>query len=324
MPGCDWPLVSVCIPAYQGAEWIAGAIDSVVQQDYENLEILISDDGSRDGTVATARRFGDPRIRVLASKHLGMARNWNRCLQASRGDYIKFLMQDDRLRPGCVSRMVALMLKHPSMGIAFSPRLLDVENASDPAAMQWLRRYDAIHERLGDLLDVNQGRALFDAFRSRGFRDNWIGEPTVVMVRRHALQRVGLFNVRLQQVTDLELWLRLAFFYDVGFIPEPLATFRVHARSASFTNLREGLDGRIERLWLLAGLRAHPEIRAALGWDTEVLAWSLVLGSAARTGKLLIDGRIRAFLANACQLRDYLWFQIAGRSVDLHEPLAAK
>jgi glycosyltransferase involved in cell wall biosynthesis len=300
------PLVSICIPSYQGRGWIRDSIASALGQDYPRIEVVVSDDCSADGTAEAAESVGDERVHVVRSdRRLGMAGNWNRSVQLARGDHIKPLMQDDALDPACVSRMVDVLERAPSAGFVFASRRIEVVDAADPQAARLAGKLRSLQARLGPLEEVNDGRAVFDAMRRTGFRGNWIGEPTAVMVRREAFARVGLFNVRLRQLTDLEMWLRLAFFYDVGFVPETLATFRLHPGSATSGNAAAG-DAWLDRPWLVEGLRAHPEIRPALGPLTETRVWAVTLGA---EGKRLLTSRGRGRHAYPSQLRAYLRYR---------------
>ncbi len=238
------PSVSICIPTYQGSRWIRDSIASALAQDYPRVEVVVSDDQSTDGTAEAAEAVADERVRVVRSdRRLGMAGNWNRSVQLARGDYIKFLMQDDLLDPTCVSRMATVLTRHSSVGFVFAQRTIAVEDPADAGSVRLARKLQKLPARLGALREVNDGRAIFHAMRRTGFRGNWIGEPTAVMVRRDALRRVGLFNTRVRQLTDLEMWLRLAFFFDVGFVPAPLATFRLHRTSATSANAAAGTPG---------------------------------------------------------------------------------
>jgi glycosyltransferase involved in cell wall biosynthesis len=261
---------------------------------------VVSDDHSTDGTAEAAEAISDDRVRVVRSdRRLGMAGNWNRSVQLARGDYIKFLMQDDALDPTCVTRMASILAANRSVGFVFSLRTIEVDDPADAGSVHLARKLAALPWRLGTLEEVNDGRAIFEAMRRTGFRGNWIGEPTAVMVRRDALRRVGLFNGRLGQLADLEMWLRLAFFFDVGFVPASLATFRLHSSSTTSANAAAG-DAWLDRPWLLEGLRAHPEIRPTLGWETQARAWAVTLGA---EGKRLVTHRGRGRYAYPSQLR---------------------
>jgi len=313
------PAVSVCIPTFDGAPWIRQAIESALAQDFADLEVVVCDDSSADDTVQLARQVDDERLRVVANpERVGMARNWNRSILESKGAYIKFLMQDDRLEPGCVGRMLEVIDGSPGIGMVFCPRQLELDEPGDPASLLFLQRFGELHTRLGPLARVNDGQALFAAMQRDRFRDNMIGEPTAVMVSREALVGLGLFNSRLHQLTDHEMWLRIAYFYQVGFVSEPLATFRIHGRSASVSNERSGSDW-LDRLWLLEGLRMHPEIRTRLSTRAGARVRLLTYANA---GKRLVTDGPRAMPSHLRELGQYLRFRLRRRRGDvLHEPL---
>jgi hypothetical protein len=215
--------------------------------------------------------------------------------------------------------MLDVMTADPRVGLVFSPREVQLDDPEDPVSILWQQRFEILHTPLAPLSRVNSGRAIFERLRDGQFRHNWIGEPTAVMLRRRALVRVGLFNVRLRQLADLEMWLRIAFFYDIGFVPEELATFRVHRRSASVANERTGTAW-LDPVWLFEGLREYPEIRTALGSTTEALIWLYVLGS---TGKRLIGNAAGTMWPQTSDLRNYLRFRFGRDRGSLHEALTA-
>jgi len=318
-PAARRPTASVCIPAFNGAPWIREAIDSALAQDFTDLEVVVCDDASADETVELAMQVDDPRVRVVANRdRVGLASNWNRSVLESRGAHIKFLMQDDRLAPGCIGRMLEVANGSPEIGMVFCSRQLEFDEPDDPASVVFLERFGELHSRLGTLARVNDGQALFAAMQRDRFRDNMIGEPTAVMVSREALARLGLFNSRLHQLTDHEMWLRIAYFYQVGFVSEPLATFRIHARSASVSNERSGSDW-LDRVWLLEGLRTYPEIRKRLSGPAGARVRLLTY---ANVGKRLITDGPRAMPSHLRELGQYLRFRVRRRGGDLlHEPL---
>lgn len=258
------PRVSICIPSYQGAPWIRDAVRSALAQTMRDIEVLVVDDGSTDGTAALARAVPDPRVRVVENpRNLGLVANWNRCLCEARGEHVKFLFQDDLLRPDCVERMLAEFAASPRVGLVFARREILLDDPEDPWARQWERDCGVLPGHRECRPGANPGRCLFDRWiDSRGWGSNWLGEPTAVMLRRTAVDRVGGFNARLTQLPDAEMWLRMAFHFDVGFVDEPLAVFRVHARSTTWGNLHAG-NFWFDPLWVLEGCLRDPEIRAA-------------------------------------------------------------
>ena len=114
---------------------------------------------------------------------------------------------------------------------------------------------------------MNDGRSLFRQILAADVDRNWVGEPSAVLVSREALERVGLFNPRLYQIGDLDLWLRIAILHRVAYIPHALCIYRHHGASLTASNTRLGRDW-LDRLWLLEGLLEDmplvPEERAAV------------------------------------------------------------
>jgi glycosyltransferase involved in cell wall biosynthesis len=254
-------LVSICIPSYNGARWIGEALGSALAQTYERLEVLIVDDASTDNTLEVVRSFQDPRIRVVRNeRNLGLVRNRNRCVRLSKGSLVKFLFQDDLLYSTCVEKMARLLDDCERVGMVFAPRGILLEDPKDHAAVTWRERYSILHTKFGHLAQVNRGIDLFNLWFANDFRENWVGEPSSVMLRKAYLERVGLFNTRMGLCSDYEMWIRMMYFYDVGFIDEPLSAFRFHSSSASSVNARKNRYW-LERLWFLEGLLQHREIR---------------------------------------------------------------
>src|SRR5262252_5126206 len=103
------PSVSVCIPTYNGARYIHECIESVRIQTYKNMEIIVVDDQSEDETPLIVEEYArrDSRIRLFVNEvNLGLAPNWNRCVELSTGEWIKFVLQDDLIESECIEKMI--------------------------------------------------------------------------------------------------------------------------------------------------------------------------------------------------------------------------
>ena len=260
------PLVSVCLPTYNSALFVRDALESALAQAYEPLEILVVDNGSTDGTLDLVRGYDDPRLRVSVNeRNIGLVANHNQCVRLARGELVKFVHSDDVLFPDCVARLAEVAARSERIGLVFAPRSI-LHDESDPDAHAWAQRYANLHAPFGPLAEVSPGRALFDRWLAGVLRErdaeNWIGEPSSVLVRRDAFARVGLFNDRLSQLVDVEMWLRILFFHDLGFVDEELSGYRHHTSSVSATHA-SGAESWLERLWLIEGLLQHAEIAAA-------------------------------------------------------------
>src|SRR6202000_980107 len=101
------PLVSILIPAYNSAEWIADTIHSAIRQTWPNKEIIVVDDGSTDRTAEAAGRFASKNVIVVSTKNQGAAAARNHALQLSQGEYIQWLDADDLLSPDKIERQLA-------------------------------------------------------------------------------------------------------------------------------------------------------------------------------------------------------------------------
>ncbi len=120
MPGA--PTVSVLVPVYNGERHLAECLDSVLAQDFRDLEILVSDDGSTDSSARVIQDFAarDSRVRWWKNpRNLGLTANTNCCIRQARGDFLKFVHQDDKLlSPSAVGRLLAALEKNPAASLA--------------------------------------------------------------------------------------------------------------------------------------------------------------------------------------------------------------
>lgn len=231
------PVVSILIPTHEAGEHLEACLGSARQQSHEDLEIVVVDDASGDGSHEVARRCAaaDERIRVHRNdKRLGLAGNWNRCVELARGEWIKFLFQDDLLHPECL----ALLLPAGSRDrpLVAGRRQLLVEAGVDQATRDY---FDALPD-LESLFPKERFvpperlcRALVEHLAV-----NFIGEPPAVLLHKSAFQRFGTFHPGMIQLADLELWARIGVWTGLSVVGETVATFRLHARSQSARNQR--------------------------------------------------------------------------------------
>ena len=253
------PRVSVAVPVYNGRGWIGRTIETVLEQTFEDFEVVILDNASTDDTVEVVRGYADPRIRLYVNaENLGFVRNQNRAIAYGRGDLVKFLHADDALLPHCLERMVELFDRAPGLGLVFSRRRIELADESDPNLQRWRATYADLTSHFSGLDEVNDGHRLFAEWLDGEFFGNWIGEPSSVMMRRDCLARTGLFSPYVQIVNDIDLWLRALLCCGVGFIDEELTVYR-----ASGINLTSGLKGRqrdwLDPLWMLEALAAETD-----------------------------------------------------------------
>ncbi|HVU33137.1 MAG TPA: FkbM family methyltransferase [Opitutaceae bacterium] len=239
-------LVSICIPTYNGEEFLAEAVTSAARQTYPAIEIVISDDGSNDRTVAIAESIltsSSRPWRIVRHQRHGLVGNWRRCISEARGKYIKFLFQDDVLEPECVAELVAVAERDPEIGLVFSPRKIERRGGANGSAV--------LDAAFRDAVDVHQAWARLDAVQpgAQLLQDpnllenpiNKVGEPTTVLLVKSAIETVGGFDSELKQLVDVEMWLRIMTRYKVGFVDRVLSCFRLHEKQTTQANLKAGL-----------------------------------------------------------------------------------
>jgi glycosyltransferase involved in cell wall biosynthesis len=217
------PRISVCIPAYNGAEFIGEAIRSVLGQNFGDLELVIIDDGSTDGTVDVARGFDDPRVRLIVNpQNLGQRENWDKALDEARGEFFKLLPQDDFLYPDCLRRQVEVFDDPANTGVTLVCGARNIVDRRGHILMK--RPYGKKRGR------IDGRRAVRDCVRAG---TNLIGEPAAVLIRAEFARKVGRFDDTNFYVLDLDFWSRALAEGDLYVVPEVLAAFRVAAGSAS-------------------------------------------------------------------------------------------
>lgn len=220
------PLVSIVIPAYN-PRFFELALASALGQDYGNLEILVCDDSAGEAIGRVCERRRDDRVEYVRNPaNLGFAGNFTQCFRRARGEYLKFLNDDDVLDPSCVSRMVAEFGIHGDRVtlVTSRRRLIDAHGAALPDGPA-----NKPPVAVTGFLD---GRALANAVLVRSV--NVIGEPTTVMFRKRDVEIADdnlfmLNGVGYTCFADLSLWLRLLGKGGAVYIVEPLSFCRIHA-----------------------------------------------------------------------------------------------
>lgn len=207
-------VVSICIPVYNGMHTIKDTLDCVLKQSYKNMEIIVVDNCSEDDTVDIVRSFQDDRIRLYINEsNIGMAGNWNKCLEYVQGEYIQFVCADDIILPKCIEKKTKMLDEYDDMYMVFGASA--IIDASGKVSM-------TRHEYRKDC--VVDGKKL--AKHSYHIK-NLYGEPTNVMFRASAIPKVGNFVLDSYYATDWDMWLRLSSLGLVGYIDEELMHYRV-------------------------------------------------------------------------------------------------
>jgi glycosyltransferase involved in cell wall biosynthesis len=233
-------LVSICIPTYNRAEYLRRAVKSCLSQTYSDFEVIITDNSTNDESAKMAAKWTDPRVRYFKNEgNIGPYASVLRALAFAKGKYIKFLMDDDLLKPRCLELMVQAMEDNPSVAVTMAPLELIDENDRRifPRFYVFRKMRYRFRYQVGDGLIAHK-RIIKDFLT----RDYPCTVPTGIMFRTSALNAAGPFCPEADFAGDLEMCMRLAATWDFYYIDEVLSSERHHRTRHTATLHRRGLD----------------------------------------------------------------------------------
>lgn len=207
-------LVSVCLPVYNGERTIKETLDSIIEQTYDNIEIIVVDNCSTDNTVEIVKSIQCDKIRLYCNDaNLGMAGNWNKCLEYVKGKYIQFVCADDLLLPESVEKKVKMIRKDSNISMVFSASQIINDNN------QMVMERHQYHKSC-----IVDGTKLA---KKSYYSKNLYGEPSNVLFRADLIEIVGKFALNTCYTTDWDMWLRLSCQGKVGYVDQVLMKYRI-------------------------------------------------------------------------------------------------
>lgn len=275
------PSVSVVIPAYNHAAFVGEAIQSVLDQSYGDVEIVITDDGSTDRTVEVIRGFTDPRIALeVFEKNRGASVALNSAIRRARGEFICMLASDDCFLPGKLETQVRFLRANSDIGAVFGlPQFVDERGASLATTFNG----DVFTRPFGHHL-----RSRYDWLRYFFFEGNCLCHPSA-MVRRSVYDEVGLYDPRFASLPDFDMWVRLCIVYEIHLMPHELTAMRIldHNRNMSAPRRDSNLRTLIENFHVLKHYRRLSREAIRTVFAGEIAAANLDVGGA--LGPLLAE-----------------------------------
>ncbi|MCC6372492.1 MAG: glycosyltransferase family 2 protein [Bacteroidia bacterium] len=234
------PLVSICIPTYNGQEFLKQCLDSCLNQSYTSYEVLLCDDCSTDSTLAIAKDYASkyPQLKVLVNpQNLGLVGNWNKCLQEARGEWIKFVFQDDYITPNCLEKFVQAI--EPNTRLIVSERhFLLPADASEDVKNYYANVVRTLSNTCNNSSLYYSPKQLSNA-AVQNMAMNFIAEPSLSFFKKDILTNIGNFKSSLKQICDLEFILRAGTNFGLRLIPEKLCAFRIHSNTTTSTNISQ-------------------------------------------------------------------------------------
>ena len=221
-------LVSVIIPTCNRVDLLKKALDSVLSQTYQNIEIVIVDDASSDETPVYCNSLNNERIfyyRLSSAKGGNHARNFG--VEKSKGQFIAFLDDDDEWQPTKLSEQIRILINNRSIGLVYTgANVINVHHNVN---------YKITPKKRGDL-----SHSILTY--------NHIGTTSSVMMRRSVFSDAGMFDISMPQLQDYDLWIRVCQICNIDYIEKPLINYYVHNSDSQVTTSVEKNKSSIEMI----------------------------------------------------------------------------
>lgn len=222
--------ISIITPSFNQGHFIEETIKSVLYQKHSNLEYIIVDGGSTDGTLNTLKKY-EGKLRWTSEKDNGQSEAINKGIQMATGDIISFLNSDDQYFPYTLYEVVTFFKKNPhAYWVTGDYYIIDAKGKRIRSYVRWYKKFLRYFSSLFTLSVAN-----------------YVIQPSTFW-RRDVLETIGLFDESLQYDMDYDYWLRLGKKYRLYAINRPLSLFRLHGSSKSGLHYRKQFDEEIKVL----------------------------------------------------------------------------
>lgn len=255
----ELPLVSIITPSYKQAPYLEQTLRSVLAQDYPNMEYLVVDGGSEDGSVEIIRRYAKDLAWWISEPDQGQADAINKGFARAKGKYVAWLNSDDTYLPGAVRQAVDVLETHPEPGFVYGD----------------LHSMDAAGQVFNTITYKQYGLIDLLAFRI-------IGQPSVFM-RREVLEKAGLLDLSYRFLLDHQLWMRMAALAPARYVPQVWAAARHHPGAKNVAQAA-GFGAEVYRI--LEWAQGQPELAAAINANRR----KVLAGAHRLNARYLLEG----------------------------------
>ncbi len=307
------PRASVVIPAYNVEAYIVGALNSALNQSLQDIEVIVVNDGSTDGTAALLANYvvarDDARLRVIDQANRGLNGARNTGLMAARAPYVGILDADDLWHRDKLATHVAHLDSNPGVGISFSGSRLIADD--------------------GQLMGLNQVPQLTDVTVADLIARNPLGNGSAAVLRKSAMmdiaytpdgetERPWVFDETFAQSTDVECWIRFALLTDwrIEGVPGLLTDYRINHNGLSANIIRqyENWARMIAKMTAIDAARVEPHLRRGKGYQLRYLArravnsrdqglgWQLMRQALTAYPRMLVEEPVRTSVTAAAAM----------------------
>ncbi|MCH7588585.1 MAG: glycosyltransferase [Chloroflexi bacterium] len=207
------PLVSIVTPSFNQGRFLEATIQSVLDQDYANVEYIVVDGGSTDNSVDILKKYSDRLAHWISVPDAGQTDAINKGFSLANGEILAWLNSDDVYRPGAISEAVDHLQNHPNKGMIYG----DADFIDEDG--KWLGKFPAANTNY------------------RKLRRGYVHIPQQsTFFRSHLWKRVGPLDPSFYFAMDYDLWVRLAAVSEIGYVKRTWAAFRLHGEAKSMAS----------------------------------------------------------------------------------------
>lgn len=219
------PKVSVIVPTYNRASYLKEAIQSILDQEFQDFDIVITDNASSDETESVVAAFASSKICYYKNEtNIGVVNNHNKALSLATGTYICVFSDDDIMLQDNLTKKIAVLEKYESVVLVHS-NVFVINEKGDVVGSHWAERYydkwKMSHDKDGFFTGTDYFKVLYCDW-------NIISMPSVIF-RRNVLDEVLEFNIESKYFCDWDMWMRMVLYGDVYYLQQPLVKYRMHS-----------------------------------------------------------------------------------------------
>lgn len=315
------PLVSICLPNLNNRPFLEERIQTILDQTWQDWEMIIVDNHSDDGAWEYFQGLRDPRIRIQQAPKEGMYANWNNCIRLAKGEYVYIATSDDTMTPDCLQKLVQGLEEHPECDIVHSNLTVIDQDGNEKEG--FYKSKCASAKYFGERIHEQHVRYAPHDGLLHYYGGTVYVSITQLLIRRSLFERVGFFRNDFGSAADFEWEMRASLVANTLHVPEYLGTWRVHdvqATSFAFVGSRES---KLKHLRMTrSAIDAFQSSGGRFTWGSQRRwEWPFIIDPLAKEmaakhppGKMLT--LLRWMLKRPLPGLYYLWFRLQGKRFD--------
>jgi len=272
IPEKKLPVISVCVPVYNGGKFLQETLDSISNQSYGNIEIVIVDDNSTDTSSVIIKNYNCVKFKIVKHRNhsnIGLHANWEKCISLSSGDWIKFVFQDDILEEKCIEELILTAQKTKSSIICGRKLYFFSKNSTLRTTISY-KHIELVNKRFTSDYEIISKTRVADFFMKYTL-GNFLGEPSCFLIHKTIFTKYSGFNTELTQLLDYEFFARTTLNEGLAYSRSAYIYFRVHSDSETYRNKKDNSfrSRNIEYILMLLTIKNNEHYKNFIGFLKE-------------------------------------------------------